>query len=95
MRLTRLRAPLGPRLFSFSTWEALGGLIMSMVETTNRHSVLISTVEILSLTGMNRKTLDALRADGRFPQPLFDRGGKKWWSRRQVEKALGLDEGER
>ena len=69
---------------------------MSMATMTNGATVLISTPEILSLTGWDRGTLDRLRKKRCFPDPLFGgsvRGGKMWWNRRQVERVLGLLDG--
>lgn len=67
---------------------------MSSATMTNdqvQTPVLIHGGDVLRLTGWDPKTFKRFCDDGKFPAPLFTRGGWRWWNRMAVLKALGLE----
>ncbi|EKT4487402.1 helix-turn-helix domain-containing protein [Shewanella algae] len=49
---------------------------------------LVTTDDILNLTGFSRSTIDRWRAKGIFPQPAFKQGGSNVWLLRDVHRWL-------
>jgi predicted DNA-binding transcriptional regulator AlpA len=56
-------------------------------DTTRR---MVSLTELEMMIGATRKTIMSWIKAGRFPPPApaLGRGGKQWWNRAQVERAL-------